>query len=144
MKQTRKPKKTRHPRIGRQKKRRMAGFHNYQKWKEVRDLTATYLTLKNEEYQEMIRQCLETHQFDEVTIMKNDETYDEKTTHWLCLEKDSITAKYDGVTYGKLYEIYYDVAEDEHFLVNDEGTFSLAFLVAEGSFVSAKPISNEK
>lgn len=144
MKQTRKPKKTRHPRIGRQKKRRMAGFHNYQKWKEVRDLTATYLTLKNEEYQEMIKQCLETHQFDEVKIMKSDETYDEKTTHWLCLEKDSITAKYDGVTYGKLYEIYYDVAEDEHFLVNDEGAFSLAFLVAEGSFVSAKPISNEK
>lgn len=53
----------------------------------------------------------------------------DKATHWIPTDKDS--TKFN-VTIGKQYKLFYDACEEEHYIYDDAGNMSMAYLCVAG------------
>ena len=57
----------------------------------------------------------------------------EEATHWIAKEDEN--NEFSNVTVGNLYLLLWDEKEYGHHIVDDEGIFSLIFLVHNGDYV---------
>lgn len=69
--------------------------------------------------------------------IKNDDF--EEATHWVSMDKDK--TQYSHTTLGKVYKLFYNATEDEEYMIDDDGNYSLAFLCFDGYLI--KMLNND-